>query len=411
MNKILVTDTVYPKNKGDNAILLGMLHDISNELNDAEFTILSRYPADASRHFSYKVLPSMATLLGNPPLGFVKMLIVLVMAKLPKFPSYKTVEAYRNTDIVVSCGGSFITDTYFFDLYKRLYGYFIAKQLKKPLVLYAQTIGPFRFSFYKKLVSWVLNKADIIITRDKRSYDLLNQMGVETRIYQSVDAAVNLPPSSKDMLVAESMPKDKFLVGISTREWVYPGIHYKRTQIKKYMTAIAKVADYLVEKYDAHIVFASTCFGEHGYRFDDVKMATDICSLMKNRGNVTIIKNPYPVSEIKKLFGQMDFCICTRMHALIFSTTMHVPSMAIQYEFKTREYMKMLGLEEYVVDIVDMCYEELKNSVEKAIKNMDKIEDQLKNVIPLLQKKAKKSAKLVAEVLGGTQSKLEKQER
>lgn len=406
MSKILITDTVYPKNKGDNAILLGMLHDLDKTIVDAEFTILSLYPEEASHDLPHKVLPSMGKLLGDLPLSLLRMLIILFMVKLPKSPAYKTIEAYRSADIVISCGGSFVTDTYFFSLYKTLYGYFITKQLKKPLVLYAQTIGPFRFHFYKKLTSWILNKADIIITRDEKSYELLKKIGVNTEIHSSVDAAINLPPADKDMLAIESLPKDKFLVGISTREWIYPGISDKNAQIKQYIKTMAKISDYLIQKYDAHIVFLSTCFGEDNYRFNDVEMALNIHKLMEHQKNVTIVKKPYSASEIKTLFGQMDICICTRMHTLIFATTMYVPSIGIKYEFKTHEYMKMLELDKYTVDIVNIKYEEIKEKVDNLIKNKEKIKAQLKEKVPILQQKSMESARIVSKFL-----KIEKQNR
>lgn len=395
--KLLITDSVFPKNRGDNAILLGMIEDIKHEIPDAKITILSSYPEDAKNRLPFQVYPSISNLLGSPPFSFIRMLIILFMIKLPRLPSYKTIEQYRKADIVVSCGGSFVTDTYL-SLYKILFGYFISKQLKKPLVLYAQSIGPFRFSFYKKLTFQILKMADLIITRDYRSFKLIKNLN-KTTTYLSVDAALNLPASEKDMRNEKNIPNNKFLVGISTRKWIYPGVPNPFEQIKNYKVCIAKIADYLIERYNAHIVFASTCFGEGNYKFNDVEMSKKIFKLMKNKDDVTIIKKTHTASELKKLFGEMDFCICTRMHTLIFATSMYTPSIGIKYEFKTEEYMKRLDLTKYKIDILDIKYEELKQKVDRAIENIEKIVQKLQEKIPELQKKSKESAKLLSDFI------------
>jgi len=397
MKRILITDTIFPKNRGDNAILLGMIEDIKNKITDVEFIVLSSYPQDAENKLPYQVYPSMSSLLGYPPFSLIKIIIILIMVNLPKLPAFRTIEEYRKADIVISCGGSFVTDTYLISLYKVLFGYFISKKLKKPLVLYAQSIGPFRFSFYKKLTLWILNMVDLIITRDSRSYEMVKHL--DTEVHSSVDAALNLPAVKENMFETESIPNNKFVVGISTREWVYPGVQNPTEQIVQYKAVIAKIADYLIERYDAHIVFASTCFGEGTYKFNDVETSVQIQKLMKNQNDTNIITKPYSASELKKLFGEMNFCICTRMHTLIFATTMYIPSVAIQYEFKTNEYMKMLDLDKYVIDIVDIKYEKLRHIVDEALDNIENIGEKLNKQIPALKQKSESNVKYIAKLL------------
>jgi len=64
--------------------------------------------------------------------------------------------------------------------------------------------------------------------------------------------------------------------------------------------------------------------------------------------------------------GLLDLCLVTRMHACIFSTGIFTPTLSINYQFKLREYMSLMGLGEYTVDIDHVTTDNLRVLLERA---------------------------------------------
>jgi len=405
--RILITDSVYPKNGGDSAILLQIIEDLGEKIPSADFTVLSRYSDSAEKELKWPVLQPLGgeNIFGkNFPFNLIQLTRASIFILFGKFegkgPEKRTLRAYKEADCVISCGGGFIRDGY--DLLGKLFGFMVARSFGKPLVIYAQSIGPLDKIYTKLPVRWVLDKFDLIITRDAHSAETLKSIGVVgPRIEVTADAAINLKPGSKErareILEENLSSSERPLVGISVREWIYPSVN-RKNQLDHYTKTIARIADHVVDELGADVIFISTCNAPN-YRYNDPKIAAGIKKEMANQKRATIIKEDYPVRDIKGLIGKMDLCICTRMHPLIFATTMGVPTVGISYEFKTMEYMRALGLEEYVVDIVDVDYDELKEKVDKAWERREEIGKKLKERVPILRKKAGLSAELVAELL------------
>lgn len=54
---------------------------------------------------------------------------------------------------------------------------------------------------------------------------------------------------------------------------------------------------------------------------------------------------------LKAAYGLMDIFIGTRLHSNIFALTAGTPAVMLQYQYKTRGVVEMMGLEDWVIDI------------------------------------------------------------
>lgn len=84
---------------------------------------------------------------------------------------------------------------------------------------------------------------------------------------------------------------------------------------------------------------------------------------MKHEEKTVLIPNRYLPSEILGTMGLMDVNVGVRLHALVFSALMNVPTIGISYEPKIDGFLEMINM-------TPVCtYENI--SVEKILEKVD----------------------------------------
>ena len=118
------------------------------------------------------------------------------------------------------------------------------------------------------------------------------------------------------------------LIGFSIREW----------KDKDRTDLFAEIADKLVEKYNARIVF----FPFHKPK--DAEISKIVMHKMKHEDATVLMPNRYLPSEILGAMGYMNVIIGVRLHALVFSALMNVPTIGISYEPKIDGFLEMMNM-------------------------------------------------------------------
>ena len=179
-------------------------------------------------------------------------------------------------------------------------------------------------------------------------------MGVkEEKMVLSSDMIFMMKPPAKERSLkilkdnVHGYKGDEKLIGFSVREW----------KDKDRTDLFAEVADKLVEKYNARIVF----FPFHKPK--DAEISKIIMHKMKHEDKTVLMPNRYLPSEILGTMGLMDVNIGVRLHALVFSALMNVPTIGISYEPKIDGFLEM-------IDMTPVCtYENI--SVEKILEKVE----------------------------------------
>lgn len=301
-----------------------------------------------------------------------------------------SLESIKKSDICISIGAERINDNFYLGLPFSLYTLWMVKSYGKKLIAFPQTIGPFHFAISKYFARKVLLLCDYIYVRDIRSENTLNMLGISKDKYMFVPDIALLQESCsdeevRDIMNIEKIPFDKPLCGISAMEWTYFKAKPGSSNYQEYKSIVAAAVDYLIERYNYHVVFVPTNLKMHGCREDDVKTGDEVFDLIRIKDQVTLIRNLYKPGQIKGLFGNKDMVIATRMHACILATGAHAPTLSINYQFKLYEYMKLLGLEENTIDIEKMTLEKLKALIDYTHINRTQIKKQLTIKISELQ--------------------------
>lgn len=380
--KILILNNYSSANRGDAAILDGLITTINQSIDNPKITVLSSFPKILRKYHPYISFESLINSDKVKPGNFYFYLLLMVYLsiwavldkylkiQLPNFTKSKQLSLYKNSDLIVSVGGGYINDNYKPGVVTRLFEFYFAKLLGKKVVLWGHSIGPFRSFTYRLFTSWVLNKVNVIATRDKRSLLELNKLGVKRpEIFQTFDSAFALKAKKWARgSLQRFTPSGKF-ISISVRFWPF---HKNESEVHhNYIMEMKKLCDWLITK-GFQIVFVSTTPLEH--HIGDVEVAKEVIRGLKYRSKAIVVdEKGYTYEDLINLYSKAFLNIGTRMHSTILAALAGTPSLAISYEFKSKELFSMLELSEFVVEQQGISYEELKTRVVKLMREREKI--------------------------------------
>jgi len=392
MKKIVISGFYGSDNAGDEAILASMLATIKEVVSDADIIVLSGNVEQTTKRHNIKAL-SNSTM------------------KIPK-----TLSTLKNADLFILGGGGLLQDdSSILNLIFWLIRVSLAKLLNKCVMCYAIGVGPIDTKLGKFLTKLIINKVNLITVRDSESKKLLKNLGVNRPpIYVTADPAFVLssatPERVSEIFARENIIKKHHcpLIGISVERLygfkrVLPvkySVKYNiwspggKSKFEKFKAEMAQVADSLVTKLNAEIVFVPMYHGR------DDKVSADIVQIMKNKNHAKVVTGMYTPQELKGIIGQMDMFVGLRLHSLIFAASMCIPMVGLAASSpKIRSFLKLIGQEMYVCDVNDFNSNDLLIKIEEVWVNREQIRKKLKSKVNVLQKRALSNAKLVSELL------------
>jgi colanic acid/amylovoran biosynthesis protein len=383
--KVLITNTLA-LNGGEAAMIHSLAHllrlifgdDIDIAIYDQEAEPVSKYYLDLTfRTLLYYHVSRVPRIRGlRAIIGRLNRMRFLAAAKclgarrdglarrLLTRREHAALTDYHSADLIISGGGTYLVENY--DLRPRIFDYEVTLALKRPLVFFTQSMGPFRKPEHRKKLRRILDQALLVLLRDKASVSHLRDLGVSNpNVHVSSDVVFLL---AEDSHRPETRP---FLrrVAISVRNWPHFKTVDAATGMKRYRDAIDAVTRYLVEKHGASVTFVSTCQGIPEYFFDDSKMAKEIVDSLEPslREKVEVDRTFRQPLEMLEHLRSFDFVITTRFHMAILALIAGVPPFAISYEFKTDELYRELDLAEWALSIENIDGPALTTAVGRCI--------------------------------------------
>ncbi len=274
-----------------------------------------------------------------------------------RYKFFQIVKAIKKADILVSGGGTLFQDiTSKKSIWYYLGIVMLAQFLGKKVCVAYQGMGPINTKFYRWMTKHILNKKSVklVALRDRQAYEYAKNMGVkEEKMMLSSDMIFMMKPPAKERCLkiirdnVHNYKDGEILFGFSIREW----------KDKDRTDLFAEIADKLVEKYNARIVF----FPFHKPK--DAEISKIVAHKMKHEDKAVLIPNRYLPSEILGTMGYMNVNIGVRLHSLVFSALRNVPTIGISYEPKIDGFLEMMNM-------TSVCtYENI--SVEKVLEQVD----------------------------------------
>ncbi|MCK4528289.1 polysaccharide pyruvyl transferase family protein [candidate division WOR-3 bacterium] len=412
MTKILFTNTNCSVNKGSAAQVISTCETLRTLIPNLEITLMSHFPELDSKLcgiHNIKVISAMWLRLPHVRVWhFIYYRIFHLLFNILWAILFKSglnqvaiknpiIQEYVSADAIIDLSGDSFSDG--------KGGFSIATDstilfgvsLKKPIVIYSQSIGPFKLAM-TALARYCLSEASLVIVREEITKKYLEEIGIESPIYLTADCAFILEPAPfkmiNDILLEEGVyPTKKPLIGISANEML-------NDKENNYVTLMTQIIDYVIEKLNAHVIFVPHVIGiKEGGKGDDRVMGEKIYKLARSKENVDLIKGDYSPEELKGIIGLCDIFIGGRMHANIAAISSGVPTVATAWSHKYYGIMRTVGQEKYVCNFKTMNFEELKSKVDDLWENKEKIREELKVKVEDQKELAWHSGKLVRDLL------------
>lgn len=287
---------------------------------------------------------------------------------LPSGPASALAEL-AGADLVVSTGGTYLVERY--PLAERFVDLRAALLARRPLVLFTQSLGPFRRARNRIALGPIVRRARLVLVRDERSRRHLLDLGADPRrVELSADAAFALP--GPHPVAPRSGDARSPRIAVSVRHW----LHFQSPDgRRRYEQAVAELVHALVARRGAEVTFVSTCQGASRYAKDDSVTAEAIAERLpaETRRSVTVDGAFHRPGELIEVLGGFDLVVATRMHAAILALVAGTPVYPIAYEFKTEELSERLGLADRVERIEELTGGSLTAGVERLLDELPTI--------------------------------------
>ena len=358
--KVVISGFYGFDNAGDEAILQSMVSELRKAFSDIDIVVLSENPSKTAKEHNVRSVDRTNML--------------------------KICSAINKCDVVISGGGSIFQDvTSTFSMWYYSGILLFALMLKKPVVAFAQGIGPIRNKFNRKLLSYIMNRAYSVSVRDTRSQHELKNLGVRKDILCTVDPAflLNVPDYRDSLRVLQEEANNKELVrprvGFSIRSW---------KDNVDVSSIFAQVADKVSSELGVDIVFIPLHYKK------DIVLAEEIAAKMK--GEAIIIRKSCSPQELIGIYGLMELNISIRFHGLVFSIMNGIPMVPVSYDPKIDSLMELLGMD-HIIRYKELDVDKVFMSVKKIWDNRAEAAEKIKNKNLEFRKSALKGVNQLTE--------------
>ena len=410
--KIVMTNGWSDDNKGDAAIVHGLIELIRKRDPGAEITLLSSFShrdPSFSRHYRltsqrYPGIRVLGALLPASSWGgrigrrlrrvafLVRGLWLLLVAphraKLGlgwslSSEERETLGALQEADLIIAKGGHL----YFSDgsllgllgLFINLYPLLIGQRLGRTCLIYGQSIGPVKGRVHGWLLARALKRCAKVVVREQASFELVRHLLPTTmrrHVEVSWDTAFAIQPEPIPAEIERMLP-DRF-VAVTLRQWHFPYAKDDRVAkvtYQKYLKSMAEMINYCqrVERLRAVIVpqVVGPTKMEDDYRAWDELAQHCESDLVEIRADLT-------PGQLASIYQRAEALVGTRFHSVILAATVHTPAIAISYHgHKADGIMQMLGMKDFVADIGCLEADRLVGMLQKLLANRDRLRAQL----------------------------------
>lgn len=403
--KLLILGNHTCGNRGDSAIMRGLLDAILCQEPDVEMDVMSRFPISSSWLQGRDIIADPLYILSQKQQavagmsGRLKKVLrrryqhKILLAKVtgegklrsfdiaPEFHDF--VRFLGDYDAIIQVGGSNYVDLYGLTHFEYPLCAFMAN---KPIYMIGHSVGPFQNPDFNQLADYVFGRTNALILRETVSRDLMTDAQIDTsKVEQGVDTA---------WLVDHRT--DSFIPGYAVEHWLNITSQRKTIAItlrdlepfdkrlgttqEAYEKAFAEVVNRLLDD-GYQVLVLSTCTSIDRYNRDDRMVALRMARHVNSSEFFHIAMDELNDLEIGKILASCELTIGTRLHSAIISMNFGTPAIAINYEHKSAGIMQQLGLPELAIDIRLLLNGSLTGVIADTLGQIDALKAKVKQAV------------------------------
>ncbi len=362
MSRILIVGNHTCGNRGDCAILRGLLECLEEVLPESRIDVTSRFPTSSEYLLGRPLLPDTLNgyYIGAKKQRFGPVRSLLLRKLVPwllhghlnqrwwrrwaKLPGHhrQYIDSLKQYDLVIQVGGSFFVDLYGTTQYDQVSCALLAG---RPTYLIGHSVGPFQHAFFREISQSVMSRVDALALREEVSARHMHESAIpQDKVRWASDTAWLVHPG-EPVAVDTAQPT----VAVTFRELAPFDKRLGVTQAE-YESAFATLLDAVIEA-GYRVVALSTCTAIDGYPKDDRMIALNVRSRLRHPDAFDVEMNELNDVELGRRLGACVLTIGTRLHSAIISMNFGTPSVALNYEHKSEGIMKRLGVDDLAMPV------------------------------------------------------------
>lgn len=411
--KILLVGNHTCGNRGDGAILRGLIDSLAHARSDLEIDAISRYPVSSSYLLGQNILPDELFLElkkgKNKLIDKVKRRLMpkIMMSHISGNGWYKWLpvpkylrdfsEKMQQYDAVIQVGGSFFVDLYGPLQFEHL---FCALLAKKPIYMLGHSVGPFQKQSFNEIANFVFSRVDTLVLRESVSLDMMKKSGISTeKVVSGIDTAFlvrarEVEQPSHNLLHWQQVIAAHKTIAITVRKLAPFDKRLGVTQ-QEYEQAFGRVINAMIDR-GYQVVALSTCTGIDSYGNDDRMIATTLREHVVQKDKYHVVMDEFNDLELGILLAKCHLTIGTRLHSAIISMTFGTPAIVINYEHKSLGVMNQLGLPDMASDVKSLMDGTIIGKVNGVLDNYDAVKQQVDSAV---SKEQQRGNQITSDVL------------
>ena len=294
-------------NAGDEAIMQAVYNNITQAQAETTITVLSKSAADTKENYGYNAVG--------------------------RFNPFRVANAIRGSDALVFGGGSLLQDNtstrslmYYLTIIR------IANFFKRPVMIYANGIGPVNRPKNRERVRRAVEAAKVVTLRDESSLEELRRMGVERDdIVVTGDPVYTMelptPDECLELLRETGIPPERQFAVISVRKISDGGQAFAE---------LARLCDMICSELGIEVVFLPM------QPSVDTAASREVAALMSSPAIVP--ERNFSPRELLGIVRSAQLVVSMRLHTLIFAARAGTPLCGVVVDPKIEANLEMFGM-------------------------------------------------------------------
>ncbi|NID14581.1 colanic acid biosynthesis pyruvyl transferase WcaK [Luteibacter yeojuensis] len=374
MTRILIVGNHTCGNRGDCAILRGLLECLEDAIPGSRIDVTSRFPVSSEYLLGRSLLPDTLNRYyvdaGRKRLGALRSTLLrrlvprllhghlrrrwwAAWVPLPRLHR-EYIASLAAYDVVIQVGGSFFVDLYGATQYDQASCALLAG---RPVYMIGHSVGPFQHAFFRKVSQDVMARVDALALREEVSARHMRDAAIpQDRLRWTSDTAWLVHPG-----VPVEVDTARPTVAVTFRELAPFDKRLGVTQAQ-YEGAFAELLDAVIDA-GFHVRAFSTCTAIDGYPKDDRMIALKVRSRLRRPESFEVEMDELNDVQLGRRLGACVLTIGTRLHSAIISMNFGTPSVALNYEHKSEGIMKRLGVDDLAMPVHSLLDGTLRDKV------------------------------------------------
>ena len=380
MNILIINQPPY--NRGDESAHKGLIRVLTQKIPQAKIKVL--YSNDFIESIrQYAVIHSNVDYIRSP-IGYIPHNILFwhginlgkfnIWKYRPRFGRIK--EIYNWADYIICAPGGICMGG--FQDWNHLMHLKLAKALKKTLIYYGRSFGPFPTETesnreFKRLSIEMLNYFSFLSIRDRKTEMLAEELRVP--YVSTVDSAfldspkVDIPYELK-LIIGEN-PYMVFVPNYLLWHFAYKN----RISHETVMSFYSQVIDTIWQcNPGMNVVMLPQLFCGDKYALIDVQFFRELAEI-KSDNRIIVTADCYSSDIQQTIINGAKYVIGARYHSIVFAINQGVPCIALSYEHKIAGLLERLDKSEWCIDFTQTLDNE---------KNQEQCLSEIKRLIPLM---------------------------